>query len=170
MEKKIVSVKTKLDYHFKFNIIPAGTPGIKEYSNWNWYHLKKLIMSNTDEYIRANTEWFDFKEESYEFKFKPFSELQDSLCFNKDLMIYELNRLADWCDANNEKNKSVLYYMIYYNTNNNELQQSSYSYLYNPGIKLNSLGSAELFISELNKPENLDYKNYFVGLLRKPRL
>lgn len=170
MKKKIVLVKTKLDYYSGFNVIPAGTPGIKGRDIWEWNKFNRVVMCYSDESIRANPEWFDFKEESDEFKFKPFRELYDSICLNKYLIIYELNRLADWCDANSKKNESVLYYMIYYNSNNFELQQSSYSYLYNPGIKLNSLKSAELFISELNKLENLDYKNYFVDLLRKPRL
>ena len=170
--RKIKSVKLKNDYRDKLHFICEGS----ELTNNNtcYWWLYNSISFHEDEIKENKTDLFAI--EYYEpegFEFKPFPPM---INFNNKLMnnteaISELNRLADWCDGQSEKNKdeAILYFAIYTNPKN-ELQVSFFMFTVNQGLKFNSRSSTMLFITELNKPENSDYKKYFIELLKKTRL
>lgn len=108
----------------------------------------------------------EYEPEGFEFSHFPFYA---NVSYYKQLIEKELNRLADWCDGQSEKDEDKLYFEIV-NTEESKLNIAIYIFTYHQGLKFHSEKSADLFLSELNKPENSNYKNYFIELLKKTRL
>ena len=147
-----------------------GTP--LEYQQF--YDLYKLHVCGqeacyfTEEDINKNTAGlFTIEYEPGKFELTRYTEY--GFLDYDSFMERELNRLADWCDGQSEKSSNVLYTGLYINEKD-ELKKSSYMFTIYYGLKFNSQKSANLFITELNKPENSDYKKYFIELLKKTRL
>jgi len=165
--RKIKSVKTKLLYTAGFEIIPIGTEGWKEADLWR-FTSNFSTVSYSEEWILKRESLFAIEYEPEGFEFSHFPFYANDSC-NKQLIEKELNRLADWCDGQSEESSNTMYTGMYINEND-ELKKSSYMFTIYQGLKFNSQKSAELFTKELNKPENSDYKNYFIELLKKTRL
>ena len=165
--RKIKLVKLNKEFNNgKYNKA-IGTP--LEYQQF--YDLYKLHVCGqeacyfTEEDINKNTAGlFTIEYEPEGFELKPPTN-----CLEEEWRNIQLNKLADWCDGQSEKSSNVLYTGLYINEKD-ELKKSSYMFTIYYGLKFNSQKSANLFITELNKPENSDYKNYFINLLKKTRL
>lgn len=120
---------------------------------------KKALEENSNRL--TSTDQTQSKPE--EFRFVPYQRTLGSQQFvNK-----ELNKLADWCDAQYEKvdkrNNSIA-------LENNCFETYASHPFAHMGIKFNSGESATMFIKELNKVENEGYKQYFIRLLKEKRL
>lgn len=102
-----------------------------------------------------------------EFKFNHFP-FYANVSYYKQLIEKELNRLADWCDGQSEKDLPREYFVEYDDIS--LLTDWTHDQYFRHGLKFNSKQSTKLFILELNKPKNLDYKKYFIELLKKTRL
>ena len=157
------AIGTHLEYQQFYGMYKLNYDGVNA-----CYYTEEDINKNTAGLftIEYELEGFEFKKFLEGFEFKKFNEDFPEIYFCS-----QLNRLADWCDRQSEKDKdeAILYFAIYANPKN-ELKISSFMFTINQGLKFNSQQSANLFISELNKPENSDYKNYFINLLKKTRL
>ena len=178
--RKIKSVKLAKDYLTASAYCPAGTVLIPNGDFWmakdtNGNKIYRNLAFHISDILESTVGLFTIEYEPEGFEFKKFLEGFEFKKFNEDFPeIYfcsQLNRLADWCDRQSEKDKdeAILYFAIYANPKN-ELKISSFMFTINQGLKFNSQKSAKLFLSELNKPENSDYKNYFINLLKKTRL
>ena len=177
--RKIKSVKLAKEFNNGVSIAEAGSKVIKDFNNtgyWyvvltsstfqsKWYFPKECVAEN-------RTGLFAIEYEPEGFEFKQFFRM---INFNNKLMnnteaISELNRLADWCDGQSKEDK-YHHYMITCDVRMEKLNINRYSMeMIHQGLKFNSHISANLFIAELNKPENSNYKNYFIELLKKTRL
>ena len=167
--RKIKLVKLNKEFNNgKYNKA-IGTP--LEYQQF--YDLYKLHVCGqeacyfTEEDINKNTAGlFAIEYEPGKFELKRYTEygFLDYDSFKER----ELNRLADWCDGQSEKDLPREYFVEY-----NDISLLTYwtnDQYFRHGLKFNSNDSASLFITELNKPENSDYKKYFIELLKKTRL
>lgn len=174
--RKIKSVK--LNKEFNNGVFNKAIGTHLEYQQF--YGLYKLNYDGvnacyyTEEDINKNTAGLfaiEYEPEGFEFVSFPQTVIFNNKLIINTKAISELNRLADWCDGQSEKDKdeAILFFAIYANPKN-ELKISSFMFTINQGLKFNSQKSAKLFLSELNKPENSDYKNYFIELLKKTRL
>ena len=173
--RKIKLVKLNKEFNNgKYNKA-IGTP--LEYQQF--YGLYKLHFCRqdacyfTEEDINKNTAGLfaiEYEPEGFEFKqFFPMINFNNKLMNNTEA-ISELNRLADWCDGQSKEDK-YHHYMITCDVRMEKLNINRYSMeMIHQGLKFNSHISANLFITELNKPENSNYKNYFIELLKKTRL
>ena len=126
------------------------------------FALKTVIENMTGLFtIEYEPEGFEFKQ------FFPMINFNNKLMNNTEA-ISELNRLADWCDGQSAKDLPREYFVEYDDIS--LLTDWAHDQYFRHGLKFNSNDSASLFITELNKPENSDYKNYFIELLKKTRL
>ncbi len=164
--RKIKSVKLAKEFNNGVQFVEKGTFLLKGGDDTTYY-IKQVNTINlyfVEIDIRANkTGLFEIEYEPEGFEFKHYKT--DYLI--KD----ELNRLADWCDGQcgNDECSNV----IYFNTKDNKLTIGTYPNGFNfieIGLKFNSQQSASLFITELNKPGNSEYKEYFINLLKQTRL
>ena len=167
--RKIKSVKLRHDYWDEFTYVQQGTELTR--AKLNYWYLNETRTINENDIISNKSKIFEIEYEPEGFEFVSFPQ---TVIFNNKLIINtkaisELNRLADWCDGQSEKSSNVLYTGLYINEKD-ELKKSSYMFTIYYGLKFNSQKSANLFITELNKPENSDYKKYFIELLQKTRL
>ncbi len=168
--RKIKLVKLNKEFNNgKYNKA-IGTP--LEYQQF--YDLYKLHFCGqdacyfTEEDINKNTAGlFAIEYEPEGFEFSHFPLYADGT-YNKQRMERELNRLDDWCDGQSEKDLPREYFVEYDDIS--LLTDWAHDQYFRHGLKFNSNDSASLFITELNKPENSDYKNYFIELLKKTRL
>ena len=173
--RKIKLVKLNKEFNNgKYNKA-IGTP--LEYQQF--YDLYKLHFCGqdacyfTEEDINKNTAGlFAIEYEPEEFKFttygtRGFGGFGGVYDFDK-LVNSELNRLADWCDGQSEKDLPREYFVEHDDIS--LLTDWTHDQYFRHGLKFNSKQSAKLFILELNKPENSDYKKYFIELLKKTRL
>lgn len=171
---EITSVKTKQNYYLEFDFIPAGTPGIKHKNEgWKW-NLQNGCMIKSESFIRENLDWFDFKENTKEFEFMftfvAFGNHGNGGFFNENkLAKSELNRLAKWCNDQCELTNSKVNYFVVFD-HREELATYSAQCFKHMGQKFNSQQSANLFITELSKPQNINYKKYFIELIKQPNL
>jgi len=180
--RKIKSVKTKLLYTAGFEIIPIGTEGWKEADLWR-FTSNFSTVSCSEEWILKRESLFaiEYEPEGFEFVLFPkdveftayrhteYAVYPKTYVFNINLIANsELNRLADWCDGQSEKDLPREYFVEYDDIS--LLTDWAHDQYFRHGLKFNSNDSASLFITELNKPENSDYKNYFIELLKKTRL
>lgn len=172
VHKEITSVKTKQNYYLGFDFIPAGTPGIKHKNEgWKW-NFQNGCMIKSESFIRENLDWFDFKENTkeFEFVFVAFGNHGNGGFFDENkLAKSELNRLAKWCDDQCELTNSKVNYFVVLD-HREELATYSAQCFKHMGLKFNSQQSANLFITELSKPQNINYKNYFIELIKQPNL
>ncbi|MBK9404794.1 MAG: hypothetical protein IPN57_09710 [Ignavibacteria bacterium] len=168
--RKIKLVKLNKEFNNgKYNKA-IGTP--LEYQQF--YDLYKLHFCGqdacyfTEEDINKNTAGlFTIEYEPEGFELKRYTEY--GFLDYDSFMERELNRLADWCDGQSEGNDC--HYMITCSARTESFDRNRYSMnMIHHGLKFNSNDSASLFITELNKPENSDYKKYFIELLKKTRL
>jgi hypothetical protein len=172
--RKIKSVKLAKEFNNGVSIAEAGSKVIKDFNNtgyWyvvltsstfqsKWYFPKECVAEN-------RTGLFAIEYEPEGFELKRYTEY--GFLDYDSFMERELNRLADWCDGQSEKDEDKLYFEIV-NTEESKLDIAIYIFTYHQGLKFHSEKSADLFLSELNKPENSNYKNYFIELLKKTRL
>ena len=124
-----------------------------------WYFAVKTVIENM-------TGLFVIEYEPEGFELKRYTEY--GFLDYDSFMERELNRLADWCDGQSEKDLPREYFVEYDDIS--LLTDWAHDQYFRHGLKFNSNDSASLFITELNKPENSDYKNYFIELLKKTRL
>lgn len=121
---------------------------------------KKALEENSNRL--TSTDQTQSKPE--EFRFVPYQRTLGSQQFiNK-----ELNKLADWCDAQCEPDSNAAIHSVSYE--NNMLTNYSSNVYTHFCLKFNSRNSATMFIRELNKIENEGYKQYFIRLLKEKRL
>ena len=126
-----------------------------------------LTVPSYDEfYIRNHEEEFEIEYEPEGFELKRYTEY--GFLDYDSFMKRELNRLADWCDGQNKKDLPREYFVEYDDII--LLTDWTHDQYFRHGLKFNSCQSANLFITEINKPENSDYKKYFIELLKKTRL
>ena len=167
--RKIKSVK--LAKEFNNGVIEAGINTLVIFfQKQDRYYIDDTGFDYpfTENQIRENkTRLFDIEYEPEGFEFSHFPFYANDSC-NKQLIEKELNRLADWCDGQSEKDLPREYFVEYDDIS--LLTDWTHDQYFRHGLKFNSKQSAELFISELNKPENSDYKKYFIELLKKTRL
>ena len=163
--RKIKSVKTKLLYTAGFEIIPIGTEGWKESDLWH-FTSNFSTVHYSEEWILAHKDIFAIEYEPEGFELKKYTEY--GFIDYDSFMERELNRLADWCDGQSEKDLPREYFVEYDDIS--LLTDWAHDQYFRHGLKFNSNDSASLFITELNKPENSNYKNYFIELLKKTRL
>ncbi len=170
--RKIKSVKLAKEFNNGVSIAEAGSKVIKDFNNtgyWyvvltsstfqsKWYFPKECVAEN-------RTGLFAIEYEPEGFELKRYTEY--GFLDYDSFMERELNRLADWCDGQSEDNRNHKYSVA---MQGNKFAYYSHSTYSHQGLKFCSEKSAELFITELNKPENSDYKNYFINLLKKTRL
>jgi len=137
-----------------------------------FYDLYKLHFCGqdacyfTEEDINKNTAGlFAIEYEPEKFELKRYTEY--GVLDYDSFMERELNRLADWCDG---QSKKICLHEINYCNTEDYLYTAQRGMYFAYGLKFNSQQSANLFITELYKPENSDYKNYFINLLKKTRL
>ena len=166
--RKIKLVKLNKEFNNgKYNKA-IGTP--LEYQQF--YDLYKLHFCGqdacyfTEEDINKNTAGlFAIEYEPEGFELKRYTEY--GFLDYDSFMERELNRLADWCDGQSKEDDR---YGIIGMMCGIELSHYGNEKYFYQGLKFNSCQSANLFITELNKPENSNYKNYFIELLKKTRL
>ena len=166
--RKIKLVKLNKEFNNgKYNKA-IGTP--LEYQQF--YDLYKLHFCGqdacyfTEEDINKNTAGlFTIEYEPEGFELKRYTEY--GFLDYDSFMERELNRLADWCDGQSKEDDR---YGIIGMMCGIELSHYGNEKYFYQGLKFNSCQSANLFITELNKPENSNYKNYFIELLKKTRL
>ena len=166
--RKIKLVKLNKEFNNgKYNKA-IGTP--LEYQQF--YDLYKLHFCGqdacyfTEEDINKNTAGlFTIEYEPGKFELKRYTEY--GFLDYDSFMERELNRLADWCDGQSKEDDR---YGIIGMMCGIELSHYGNEKYFYQGLKFNSCQSANLFITELNKPENSNYKNYFIELLKKTRL
>jgi len=163
--RKIKSVKTKVLYTAGFEIIPIGTEGWKESDLWH-FTSNFPTVHYPEEWILAHKDIFTIEYEPGKFELTRYTEY--GFLDYDSFMERELNRLADWCDGQSEKDLPREYFVEYYDIS--LLTYWTNDQYFRHGLKFNSNDSASLFIAELNKPENSDYKKYFINLLEKTRL
>ena len=168
--RKIKSVKLNKEFNNGKYSKPIGTP--LEYQQF--YDLYKLHFFQNDccyyriEDINKNSAGlFDIEYEPEGFEFSHFPFYVNDI-YNKQQIESELNRLADWCDGQNKKDLPREYFVEYDDII--LLTDWTHDQYFRHGLKFNSCQSANLFITEINKPENSDYKKYFIELLKKTRL
>lgn len=147
-----------------------GTP--VEFHKHGLYYIEGtgIRFPFSEEQIRENAVGlFDIKYEPEEFEFNTVNRIHYAGTSYYDKYIFkELNRLFDWCEE--QCKGDVYHYMITYDESANfNINRYSLNTIHQ-GLKFNSYKSAELFITELNKPANKDYKNYFIDLLKNPKL
>ena len=167
--RKIKLVKLNKEFNNgKYNKA-IGTP--LEYQQF--YDLYKLHVCGqeacyfTEEDINKNTAGlFAIEYEPEGFELKRYTEY--GFLDYDSFMERELNRLADWCDGQSAKDLPREYFVEYDDIS--LLTDWTHDQYFRHGLKFNSKQSAKLFILELNKPENSDYKKYFIELLKKTRL
>ena len=171
--RKIKSVKLAKEFNNGVSIAEAGSKVIKDFNNtgyWyvvltsstfqsKWYFPKECVAEN-------RTGLFAIEYEPEGFELKRYTEY--GFLDYDSFMEKELNRLADWCDGQSEKDLPREYFVEYDDIS--LLTDWAHDQYFRHGLKFNSNDSASLFITELNKPENSDYKNYFIELLKKTRL
>lgn len=171
--RKIKSVKLAKEFNNGVSIAEAGSKVIKDFNNtgyWyvvltsstfqsKWYFPKECVAEN-------RTGLFAIEYEPEGFELKRYTEY--GFLDYDSFMERELNRLADWCDGQSEKDLPREYFVEYDDIS--LLTDWAHDQYFRHGLKFNSNDSASLFITELNKPENSDYKNYFIELLKKTRL
>lgn len=167
--RKIKSVKTKELYKNGFETVAIGKEGWKEADLWH-FTSNFSTVHYSEEWILAHKGLFTIEYEPEGFEFSTYGTRGFGGVYDFDKLVNsELNRLADWCDGQSEK--SISHYMVYYDASTESFYINFYSMdMIHQGLKFCSEKSAELFITELNKPENSDYKNYFIELLKKTRL
>ena len=173
--RKIKSVKLAKEFNNGVSIAEAGSKVIKDFNNTGYWYV--VLTSSTfqskcyfpKECVAENrTGLFAIEYEPEGFEFSHFPLYADGT-YNKQRMESELNRLADWCDGQSEGDK--YHYMITCDVRMEKLNINRYSMeMIHQGLKFNSHISANLFIAELNKSENSNYKKYFIELLKKTRL
>lgn len=164
--RKIKSVKTTKPYYNGFNVIPIGTPLIKDGEFWQ-LRYKMFIYESFNENVIGDYSYIldiEYEPEGFEFRNYPIALPSKE----KEIVNSELNRLADWCDGQSEKDLPREYFVEYDDIS--LLTDWTHDQYFRHGLKFNSKQSAKLFILELNKPENSDYKKYFIELLKKTRL
>ena len=167
--RKIKLVKLNKEFNNgKYNKA-IGTP--LEYQQF--YDLYKLHVCGqeacyfTEEDINKNTAGlFTIEYEPGKFELTRYTEY--GFLDYDSFMERELNRLADWCDGQNKKDLPREYFVEYDDII--LLTDWTHDQYFRHGLKFNSCQSANLFITEINKPENSDYKKYFIELLKKTRL
>ena len=171
--RKIKSVKLSKEFNNGVSIAEAGSKVIKDFNNtgyWyvvltsstfqsKWYFPKECVAEN-------RTGLFAIEYEPEGFELKRYTEY--GFLDYDSFMERELNRLADWCDGQSEKDLPREYFVEYDDIS--LLTDWAHDQYFRHGLKFNSNDSASLFIAELNKPENSDYKKYFIELLKKTRL
>lgn len=143
-----------------------GTPVAVEFHKYGLYCIEGtgIHFPFSEEQIRENAVGlFAIEYEMEEFEFKKFNKDFPEIYFCS-----ELNRLADWCEGQSEKYSYI--YSIAVSDSGKLINLCGPMNRIEQGLKFNSLKSAELFITELSKPENSNYKNYFIELLKKTRL
>ena len=170
--RKIKSVKLAKEFNNGVSIAEAGSKVIKDFNNtgyWyvvltsstfqsKWYFPKECVAEN-------RTGLFAIEYEPEGFELKRYTEY--GFLDYDSFMERELNRLADWCDGQSKEDDR---YGIIGMMCGIELSHYGNEKYFYQGLKFNSCQSANLFITELNKPENSNYKNYFIELLKKTRL
>jgi hypothetical protein len=166
--RKIKSVKLSNDWRDKTHYILAGTKLTNNNTSYWW--LADTISIHEDEIREDKTNLFNIEYEPEGFEFVPFGTRGFSGVFDFDKLVKsELNRLANWCDG--QCGDCGYSYMIYYCNNTERFNMNSYSSgMIHQGFKFNSQQSVELFITELSKSKNAEYKNYFINLLKAKRL
>jgi len=171
--RKIKSVKLAKEFNNGVSIAEAGSKVIKDFNNtgyWyvvltsstfqsKWYFPKECVAEN-------RTGLFAIEYEPEGFELKRYTEY--GFLDYDSFMERELNRLADWCDGQSAKDLPREYFVEYDDIS--LLTDWTHDQYFRHGLKFNSNDSASLFITELNKPENSDYKKYFIELLKKTRL
>ena len=166
--RKIKSVK--LAKEFNNGVIEAGINTLVIFfQKQDRYYIDDTGFDYpfTENQIRENkTRLFDIEYEPEGFELKRYTEY--GFLDYDSFMERELNRLADWCDGQSEKDLPREYFVEYDDII--LLTDWTHDQYFRHGLKFNSNDSASLFITELNKPENSDYKNYFIELLKKTRL
>ena len=166
--RKIKSVK--LAKEFNNGVIEAGINTLVIFfQKQDRYYIDDTGFDYpfTENQIRENkTRLFDIEYEPEGFELKRYTEY--GFLDYDSFMERELNRLADWCDGQSEKDLPREYFVEYDDIS--LLTDWAHDQYFRHGLKFNSNDSASLFITELNKPENSDYKNYFIELLKKTRL
>jgi len=166
MTKKILKEVSLLnDYRTIDILIPAGTPleyNLRLNPDYPW----KLI-SKFGKYVNSYSEADIINCETNLFK---FIKEPEGFVFDSGLTKHEFNRLADWCDelSRDVKKDDNYYYSV--TLKNNCIETYTSLDFHHIGIRFNSPKSAKLFIKELDKPENLAYKNYFIELFKRTRL
>ena len=164
--RKIKSVKTTKPYYNGFNVIPIGTPLIKDGEFWQLRYKMFIYESFNENVIGDYSYILDIEYEPEGFELKRYTEY--GFLDYDSFMERELNRLADWCDGQSAKDLPREYFVEYDDIS--LLTDWTHDQYFRHGLKFNSKQSAKLFILELNKPENSDYKKYFIELLKKTRL
>ena len=165
--RKIKSVK--LAKEFNNGVIEAGINTLVIFfQKQDRYYIDDTGFDYpfTENQIRENkTRLFDIEYEPEGFELKRYTEY--GFLDYDSFMERELNRLADWCDGQSKEDDR---YGIIGMMCGIELSHYGNEKYFYQGLKFNSCQSANLFITELNKPENSNYKNYFIELLKKTRL
>ena len=166
--RKIKLVKLNKEFNNgKYNKA-IGTP--LEYQQF--YDLYKLHFCGqdacyfTEEDINKNTAGLfaiEYEPEGFEFRNYPIALPSKE----KEIVNSELNRLADWCDGQSKEDDR---YGIIGMMCGIELSHYGNEKYFYQGLKFNSCQSANLFITELSKPENSNYKKYLIQLLKNTRL
>ena len=168
--RKIKSVKLAKEFNNGVQFVEKGTTLLKG-GDYATYYIKQVNNINLYfaeiDIIENRTGLFTIEYEPEGFELKRYTEY--GFLDYDSFMERELNRLADWCDGQCEGNDC--HYMITCRARTESFDINRYSMnMIHHGLKFNSNDSASLFITELNKPENSNYKKYFIELLKKTRL
>jgi len=183
--KKIKSIKLAKDYRGLYREVLKGTV-LEKYSNAYlpdiWRHGDIISFYET-QILNNETGLFEIEYEDEHFEYVPTTYsrgITDVLNErNKDF----LNKLADWCDEKYKpaNNFNMFFILNEYSSldNKQNLRIVELEKILSAdccisceciGIKLNSVGSARLFVSELNREENKEAKEYYINLLKSRRL
>jgi hypothetical protein len=163
---KIKSVILADEFNNGLVKVKAGAP-VDFLDRNGFYHISGtgIRFPFSEEQIRENAVGLFKIELETEFEFYAFDTLTNF--YNANL---EFNRLRLWCDEQSLKDikySSIIYYVYYSKIAEKLYIDSGIKDKCFSGLKFNSKESAELFISELNKPANKSYKNCFIDLLKK---
>ncbi|MBK9404829.1 MAG: hypothetical protein IPN57_09885 [Ignavibacteria bacterium] len=159
--RKIKLVKLNKEFNNGISYAVIGT----ELSNTSIDNLYRLQLDNGDIYhfsngsVRKNTAGlFAIEYEPEKFELKRYTEY--GFIDYDSFMKRELNRLADWCDGQSEKDEDKLYFEIV-NTEESKLNIAIYIFTYHQGLKFHSEKSADLFLSELKQTRKFRLQKLF---------